>query len=104
MRVKSEQAGEGARPPPFTTSTITFSVVVYTLAERAVTLLLFLLYHDLYSVFRTEDKGVVLVFNGFWRIDFSGKKTAGIIPAALRVQKRVSSPSLFPKASLIGGH
>ncbi len=65
MRVKSEQAGEGARPPPFTTSTITFSVVVYTLAERAVTLLLFLLYHDLYSVFRTEDKGVVLVFNGF---------------------------------------
>ncbi len=39
-RVKSTQAGEGggARPPPFTISTITHKVIVYAPAERAYTL------------------------------------------------------------------
>jgi hypothetical protein len=40
----------GARPPPFTLSTITCKVVVYAPAERADTLSLFLLYAYLYSV------------------------------------------------------
>jgi hypothetical protein len=39
-----------ARPPAFTTSTITYKVVVYSLAERADTLLLFLLYLCMYSL------------------------------------------------------
>ena len=36
--------GGGAHPPPFTTSTITYKVVVYAPAEWADTLPLFLLY------------------------------------------------------------
>jgi hypothetical protein len=49
MMIKSAQSGEGggARPSPFTLSTIASKVVVYALAERANTLLLFLLYHFL---------------------------------------------------------
>jgi hypothetical protein len=45
MMVYSAQAGEveDARPPPFTLFTITSKVVVYAPAERAETLLLFLL-------------------------------------------------------------
>jgi hypothetical protein len=39
-----ECGGRGARPPSFTLSTITSKVVVHALAERAGTLLLFLLY------------------------------------------------------------
>ncbi len=42
--------GGGASPPPFIISTITYKVVVYAPAERADTLLLFLLYPSLYSV------------------------------------------------------
>jgi hypothetical protein len=41
--------GEGARPPPFTISTITVKVVVYVPAERADTLPLFLPYPYMYS-------------------------------------------------------
>jgi hypothetical protein len=41
----------GARPPPFTLSTITYKVVVYAPAERADTLTLFLLHPCMYSVF-----------------------------------------------------
>ncbi len=48
----------GARPPPFTKSTIAYTVVVYAPAERAdtlpdKTLLLFLLYPYIDSVVRT---------------------------------------------------
>jgi hypothetical protein len=48
----SAQAGEGggARPPPFTISTITYEVVVYAPAERVDALPLFLLYPYMYSV------------------------------------------------------
>ncbi len=42
----------GARPPCFTISTITYKLVVYTLAERADILPLFLLYPYMYSVGR----------------------------------------------------
>jgi hypothetical protein len=44
MMEKLSQAGEGggARPPPFTLSTITYKVVVYTPAERTDTLPIFL--------------------------------------------------------------
>ncbi len=42
MIVNSAQPGE--RPPPLTLSTVTSKVVVYAPAERADTLLLFLLY------------------------------------------------------------
>ncbi len=46
MREKLAQPGEGgdARPPPFTISILTYKVVVYAAAERADTLLLFLLF------------------------------------------------------------
>ncbi len=49
MMVKSAQPGEGvggggARPPPFTLSTLTSKVVVCAPAERADTLTLFLIY------------------------------------------------------------
>jgi len=46
MMVKSDQPGErvGLRPPHLTLSTITSKVVVYAPAERADTLLLYLLY------------------------------------------------------------
>jgi hypothetical protein len=52
MMEKLSQPGEdeGARPPPFTLSTITDKVVVYVPAERADTLPLFLLYPYMYSV------------------------------------------------------
>jgi hypothetical protein len=53
MMEKLAQAGEGmggARPPLFTTSTITYKVVLYAPAEREDTLPLFLLYPYLYSV------------------------------------------------------
>jgi hypothetical protein len=48
MKEKSAQLvrGGGARPPPLTIYTITYKVVVYAPAERADTLLLFLLYTD----------------------------------------------------------
>ncbi len=39
----------GARSPPFTISTISYKVVVYSPAERADTLPLFLLYPYMYS-------------------------------------------------------
>ena len=45
----------GARPPPFTLSTITYKVVVYAPAERADTLPLFRLYPYMYSVFCTLE-------------------------------------------------
>jgi hypothetical protein len=41
MRVKFALAGEGARPPPFITFTITSKVAVYAPAEWADTLTLF---------------------------------------------------------------
>ena len=52
MKVKSAQAGADgdARPPPFTTSTITYKVLVYAPADREDTLALFLLYPYMYSV------------------------------------------------------
>ncbi len=53
MMEKSAQPGEGggvARSLPFTISTIKYEVVVYTRAERADTLPLFLLYPYKYSV------------------------------------------------------
>jgi hypothetical protein len=52
MIEKSAQPGEegGARPPPFTIYTIKYKIVVYAQAERADTLLLFLLYPYLFSV------------------------------------------------------
>jgi hypothetical protein len=43
----------GARPSPFTISTITYKVVVYAPAVRADTLPLFLLYPYMYSVVQT---------------------------------------------------
>ncbi len=42
----------GARPHPFTISAITYKVVVYAQAERALTLPLFLFYPYMYSVIR----------------------------------------------------
>ncbi len=45
----------GARPPPFTISTITYKVVVYAPDEMADTLPLFLLYPYMYSVPRTLE-------------------------------------------------
>jgi hypothetical protein len=46
----------GASPPPFTISTVTYKVAVYTPAERADTLPLFLLYPYMYSALvRTGD-------------------------------------------------
>ncbi len=52
VMVKSAQhdEGGGARPPPFTLSTIMSKVVVYTPAEMADTLPLFLLYPYMNSV------------------------------------------------------
>jgi hypothetical protein len=52
MRVKLALAGKGggARPPPFTTVTITSKVAVYAPAEWADTLTLFHLYQYMYSV------------------------------------------------------
>ncbi len=52
MRVKLALSGEGggARPPPFTTITITSKVEVYAPAEWADTLTLFNLYQYMYSV------------------------------------------------------
>ncbi len=52
MRVKSTQAGgvRGARPLPFTISTIAYKVVRHAPAERADTLLLYLLYTYMCSV------------------------------------------------------
>jgi hypothetical protein len=50
MMEKLAQAGEGARPPPFTISTIMYKVVVYAPAEMADTLPLFLLYPYIHSV------------------------------------------------------
>jgi hypothetical protein len=63
MGVKSVQPGEGggARPPPFTLSTITSKVVVYAPAERAGTLPLFLLYPYMYSVGQISAKTMVRV-------------------------------------------
>jgi hypothetical protein len=43
------EGGEGARPPHFTLSTITYKVVVYAPAERAGILPQFLLYPYMYS-------------------------------------------------------
>jgi hypothetical protein len=53
MMEKSAQPGEGggARPSPFTISTITYKVVVYAPAERADKLPLFLLYPFMSSVY-----------------------------------------------------
>ncbi len=51
MMVKSAQPVVrvgGARPPPFTLSTITSKVVVYAPTQRADTLLLYLLYFYVY--------------------------------------------------------
>ncbi len=55
MMEKLAHAGEGgsACSPPFTISTILYKVVVYTPAERADTLPLFLLYHYMCSVVST---------------------------------------------------
>ncbi len=53
MMEKLAQAGEGmgsARPPPFTTSTITYKIVVYAPAKREDTLPLVLLYPYMYFV------------------------------------------------------
>jgi hypothetical protein len=45
----------GARPSPFTISTITYKVVVYAPGERADTLPIFLFYPYMYSVFDAES-------------------------------------------------
>jgi hypothetical protein len=45
----------GARPPPFTTFTITSKVAVYAPAEWADTLTLFHLYQYMYSVLETPQ-------------------------------------------------
>ncbi len=54
MMEKNFQAGEGggggARPPPFTVSTITYKVGMYAPAERVDSLPLFILYPSMYSV------------------------------------------------------
>ncbi len=57
MMEKLTQAGQGGgcRPYPFTISTITSKVVVYTPAERADTLPVFLLSPYRYSVFSKES-------------------------------------------------
>jgi hypothetical protein len=47
----------GARPPPFTRSTITYKIAVCSPAERADTLPLFLLYPYMYSVSKTVQNG-----------------------------------------------
>jgi hypothetical protein len=47
---KAGEGGGGARPPPFTLSTITYKVVVYDSVERADTLPLFLLDPCVYSI------------------------------------------------------
>ena len=47
--------GCGARPPLFTINTIMYKVVVYAPAKRAETLLLFLLYSFLYTVFDAQS-------------------------------------------------
>jgi hypothetical protein len=60
--------GGGKRPPPFTISTITYEVVVYTRAERADTLPLFLLYPYMYSVQITIN---VLLYQGYIRCSYS---------------------------------
>jgi hypothetical protein len=51
--------GGGARPPPFTLSTITSKVAICAPAERADTLLLFLLYPHMTSVVVKIDIGEV---------------------------------------------
>jgi hypothetical protein len=52
MMEKLAQAGEGGgvHAPPFTTSTITYKVMMYAPVERADTLPLFLFYLYMYSV------------------------------------------------------
>jgi hypothetical protein len=61
MTVKSAQPGEGwgAHPPPFTLSTITYKVVVYSPDEKAGTLPLFLLYPFMYSVVVPSELDIV---------------------------------------------
>jgi hypothetical protein len=66
MMVKSAQPGDdawgGARPPPFTLSTIMSKVVVYAPAERADALLLFLLYPHMYSVVYTVKSTYINIY------------------------------------------
>jgi hypothetical protein len=50
MMEKIAQSGEGGVHAPFTISTITFEVVVFTPVERADTLSLFLLYPYIFFV------------------------------------------------------
>jgi hypothetical protein len=58
MRVKLALAGKGggARPPPFTTFTLTSKVAVNAAAEWADTLTLFHLYQYMYSVISAGHK------------------------------------------------
>ncbi len=68
----------GARPPPFARSTITYKVVVFTPAERADTLPLFLLYPYMYSAVLISTMGVnvsstiSVVKLKIWHIFFNG--------------------------------
>jgi hypothetical protein len=56
MMEKSAQPGEGVGCTPFTISSITYKVVVYTPSESADTLSLFLLYPYMYSVICTSTQ------------------------------------------------
>jgi hypothetical protein len=53
LALAGEGGGGGARPSPFTISTITYKVEVYAPAERADPLPLFLIYPFMYSVAET---------------------------------------------------
>jgi hypothetical protein len=67
MMVNSAQPGVGGwcTPSPFTLSTTTSKVVVYTPAERAVTLLLFLLYPFLLCGMDKYYKESAIFLTGF---------------------------------------
>jgi hypothetical protein len=96
MMVKSAQPDEGgARPPPFTLSTITSKVVVHALEDMADTLPQFLLYPYMYSVgictlyvpmyaygyvlctSYTTPAGALHIFYHFWPRNLSGLITGG---------------------------
>ncbi len=66
---QSTQNGNGlsdARPPPFTISTITYKVVMHAPAERADTLLLYLLYNYMCSVSISAITQSEYIYNGLF--------------------------------------
>jgi hypothetical protein len=96
MMAKSAQPGEGgggARPPPFTLSTITNKVVVYAPAERTDTLPLFLLYLYMYFVVPTTLD----------RLDWRQlQPCAGIFKQSRGARKRVRIGLLCSLESILG--